>query len=77
MCSSTSSLVSMILVLQFQAIILVVPLIATFMTCEGSLIVSSSRTPTVLSQMTDPLVAVCAFYSARAIVVKLALVAQR
>ncbi|GJX40000.1 hypothetical protein Tco_0254990 [Tanacetum coccineum] len=52
-----------------------VPLIPTFIASEGSLIVSSSRTPTVSCQVTDP-IAVCALYSARAIVVKLALVIQ-
>ncbi|GJU08913.1 hypothetical protein Tco_1125343 [Tanacetum coccineum] len=55
-----------------QVITLVVPLIPTFVASEGYLIVSSSKTPTVSGQMTDPL-AVCSFYSARAIVMKLAL----
>ncbi|GJS51543.1 hypothetical protein Tco_0624905 [Tanacetum coccineum] len=53
----------------------VMPLIPTFIASGGSLIVSSSRTPTILGQMTNSL-AVCALYSALAIVMKLALVAQ-
>ncbi|GJX08705.1 putative ribonuclease H-like domain-containing protein [Tanacetum coccineum] len=58
-----------------EAITPIMPLIPTFIASEGSLIVSSSVTPSVSGQMTDPL-AVCTFYSARAIVMKLALVAQ-
>ncbi|GJX60115.1 retrovirus-related pol polyprotein from transposon TNT 1-94 [Tanacetum coccineum] len=65
----------MVSILQFGAITPVMPLIPTFIASEGSLIVSSNRTPIVSGQMTDPL-AVCTFYSARAIVMKLALVAQ-
>ncbi|GJY22984.1 hypothetical protein Tco_0396642 [Tanacetum coccineum] len=65
----------MVSILQFEAITPIMPLIPTFIASEGSQIVSSSRTPTVSGQMTDPL-AVCTFYSARAIVMKLALVAQ-
>ncbi|GJU21770.1 hypothetical protein Tco_1155112 [Tanacetum coccineum] len=72
---TNGSLVSMVSILQFGAITLVMPLIPTFIASEGSLIVSSSRTPTVSGQMTDPL-AVCTFYSAWAIVMKLALVAH-
>nr|GEX02314.1 hypothetical protein [Tanacetum cinerariifolium] len=58
-----------------RAITPVVPLIPTFIASEGSLIVSSDMTPTISDQVTNPL-AVCALYSAQAVVVKLALVAQ-
>ncbi|GJW32425.1 hypothetical protein Tco_0052457 [Tanacetum coccineum] len=58
------------------AITPVVPLILIFIASEVSLIVSSNRTPTVSGQMTNSL-AVCALYGALAIVMKLALVAQR
>ncbi|GJU04702.1 hypothetical protein Tco_1121132 [Tanacetum coccineum] len=69
------SLVFFVLVLQFWAITLVVPLIPTFIASEVSLIVSSSRTPTVSGQVANSL-DVCALYSALAILMKLALVAQ-
>ncbi|GJV48625.1 hypothetical protein Tco_1438837, partial [Tanacetum coccineum] len=55
------------------AIAPVVPLIPTFIASEVSLIVSSSRTPTVSGQVTNSLT-VCALYSALAIVMKLTLV---
>ncbi|GJU96083.1 hypothetical protein Tco_1320839 [Tanacetum coccineum] len=58
-----------------RAITSVMPLIPTFIASRVSLIVSSSRTPTVSGQVTNSL-AVCALYSALAIVMKLALVAQ-
>ncbi|GKA71855.1 hypothetical protein Tco_0778071 [Tanacetum coccineum] len=50
-------------------------LLPTFKACKGSLIVRSSRTPSIPCQMANPLT-VRARYSAWAIVVKLALVAQ-
>ncbi|GJZ90481.1 hypothetical protein Tco_0662408 [Tanacetum coccineum] len=74
---STVELVSTVYVIYMRYFVTsVVPLIPTFISGEGSLIVSSSRTVTVSGQMINPL-AVCALYSARAIMVKLALVAQR
>ncbi|GJW47313.1 hypothetical protein Tco_0078959 [Tanacetum coccineum] len=65
----------MVLILQFRAITLVVPLIPTFITSDDPLIASSSRIPAIPCQMADFLV-VRALCSARAIMVKLALVAQ-
>ncbi|GJZ94731.1 hypothetical protein Tco_0666934 [Tanacetum coccineum] len=65
----------MVSILQLWAIILVVPLIPTFIASDGPLMVSSSRIPTIPRQMADFL-AVRALYSARAMVVKLALIAQ-
>ncbi|GKF23453.1 hypothetical protein Tco_0075775, partial [Tanacetum coccineum] len=56
------------------AVTSVVPLILTFIAGEGSLVVN--RTPTVSGQVANTL-AICTLYNARAIVVKLALVAQR
>ncbi|GJU77584.1 hypothetical protein Tco_1274654, partial [Tanacetum coccineum] len=67
--------ITMVLVLYLREITPVVPLIPTFIVSEGSLIVSNNRTPTVSDQVTNSLT-VCALYSALAIVVKLALVAQ-
>nr|GFD54777.1 hypothetical protein [Tanacetum cinerariifolium] len=74
-CSSTFRLVSMVSILSFWAITLVVPLIPTFIESDGLLIASSSRIPAIPYQMADFL-AVRALCSARAIVVKPALVAQ-
>nr|GFA38082.1 hypothetical protein [Tanacetum cinerariifolium] len=51
------------------------PLIPTFIASGVPKIVSSSRTPTVSGQVTNSL-AICALYSALAIVMKLTLVAQ-
>ncbi|GKF40593.1 hypothetical protein Tco_0123935 [Tanacetum coccineum] len=65
----------MVSILRFRAITLVVPLIPTFIASDDPLIASSSRIPAIPCQMADFL-AVRALCSARAIVVKLALVVQ-
>ncbi|GJV93502.1 hypothetical protein Tco_1541315 [Tanacetum coccineum] len=62
-------------ILQLQEFTTVVPLFSTFKSCTGSLIVSSSRIPTIPCLIADSL-ALRALYSARDIVVKGALVAQ-
>ncbi|GJR13404.1 putative reverse transcriptase domain-containing protein [Tanacetum coccineum] len=63
------------MILQLQAFTTVVPLFSTFKASTETLIVISSRIPTIPCLMADSL-AVRSLYSARAIVVKRALVAQ-
>ncbi|GJV37202.1 hypothetical protein Tco_1409679 [Tanacetum coccineum] len=52
------------------------PLTSTFKASEGSLILSSSKIPTILGYVAN-LLMILAFYNARPIVVQLAFVAQR
>ncbi|GJQ92479.1 hypothetical protein Tco_0003618 [Tanacetum coccineum] len=67
-------LIPQVPILQLQAFTTVVPLFSTFKASTETLIVISSRIPTIPCLMADSL-AVPALYSARAIVVKRALVA--
>ncbi|GJS24332.1 hypothetical protein Tco_0452964 [Tanacetum coccineum] len=84
-CSSTSSLVFMVLVLSLRAIIPVVPLIPTFttsslLTCPNAPLAVSSigicRTPTITGQMANS-VALVAFGSTWTIMVIVAFGTQR
>ncbi|GKB22511.1 hypothetical protein Tco_0861912 [Tanacetum coccineum] len=65
-----------VLKLHYWTITLVVSQTSTLITCESSLIPSSSRCSTILGYVAN-LLAISALYNARSIMVKFALVAQR